>query len=149
MGLRRKAREIAVQALYRIDVTGDESIAAFELLWDHFDAPREAKAFAAELVQGVRSERERIDALIAQALENWSLGRLSRVDVNVLRVATWELLHPAAVPPSGAINEAIEIARRFGGDEARQFVNGVLDEIAGILGVRPRTADEPADERRS
>ena len=142
MGLRRKGREIAVQALYRIEVTGDESPGGFELLWEHFEAPPAAKSFAEELVRGVLADRARIDELLGGALENWSLGRLSRVDVNVLRVAAWELLHPGAVPASGAINEAIEIARRFGGEEASQFVNGVLDHVAGALGVRERKTDE-------
>ena len=138
MGVRRKGREIAVQALYRIEVTGDPSPGARELLFEHFEAAGEAKGFAEDLVRGVLGERETIDRLLEQALENWSIGRLSRVELSILRVAVFELLHPDWVPPSGAINEAIEIGRRFGGDGAAEFVNGVLDQVAATLGVRAR-----------
>jgi N utilization substance protein B len=83
--------------------------------------------------------------MLAAATEHWSLGRLSRVDLNVLRIAAYELLrHDERVPTSVVIDEAIEIARRFGGEESSQFVNGVLDEIAGRLGVRERRDPPPA-----
>lgn len=138
MGTRRKGREIAVQALYRMELTGDGSGAAFAATFEHFEATADSLRFGEELVRGVAAERERIDQLLATALEHWSLERLSRVDANILRVAVFELLHPEQVPSSGAINEAIEIAHRYGGEDAAGFVNGVLDRVAGILGVRER-----------
>jgi transcription antitermination protein NusB len=136
MGVRRKGRELAVQALYRMELTGDGSAAGWEDLWEHFETTREARRFAAELVVGVVENREAIDALVARALEHWSVGRLSRVDLNVLRVGVHELLHPGEVPTAVVLDEAIEVARRFGGHEAAQFVNGVLDRVAELLGVR-------------
>jgi N utilization substance protein B len=139
MSVRREGRELALQALYRIELTGDSSPAAAELLWQHFEAPLFARGFALELVDRVLAERGRIDELIADAAENWSLGRISRVDLNILRIAACELLSVTnRVPTSVVIDEAIEIARRYGGEESSEFVNGVLDHIAGRLGVRDR-----------
>jgi N utilization substance protein B len=143
---RRGGRELALQALYRVELTGDSSPGAIELLWRHFEAPLAARGFALELVHGVLAERERIDELVATAADNWSIGRISRVDLNILRIAACELLRPQdRVPTSVVIDEAIEIARRYGGEESSQFVNGILDHIAGLLGVRERRESaEPA-----
>jgi N utilization substance protein B len=145
MGPRRQGREIALQALYRAELTGDSSPQATELFWEHFQSPLDARGFAIELVQGVLAQREEIDRLLEDAAEHWSLSRLSRVDLNVLRVATYELLQRnERVPASVVIDEAIEIARRYGGEESSQFVNGVLDQIVGRLGVRERRETEPS-----
>jgi N utilization substance protein B len=137
MGSRREARELALQALYQLDVTGESDAGrGLALFWTHFDAPPDARTFARELIEGVGAQRERIDALIAESAEHWRLPRLSRVDLNLLRLATFELLGRADIPASVTINEAIEIARRFGSDDSAAFVNGVLDHIAGVLGVK-------------
>ncbi len=145
MGQRRQGREMALQALYRAEVTGDSSPQATELLWEHFEAPIEARGFALELVHGVLERREDIDGRLAAVAENWSLGRLSRVDLNVLRIAVYELLQrDERVPTSVVLDEAIEIARRYGGEESSQFVNGILDRIAEVLGVRERPAPTEA-----
>jgi N utilization substance protein B len=96
------------------------------------------REFAQELVDGVRARLERIDGLIAASAEHWRLPRLSRVDLNLLRLATFELVARPDVPPSVVINEAIEIARRFGSDDSAAFVNGVLDHIAQVLGVKEK-----------
>jgi N utilization substance protein B len=147
MGARRQSREIALQALYRIELTGDTSPEALERLWQHFEAPIEARGFALELIAGVLAEREAIDRMLTDAAEHWRLGRLSRVDLNVLRIAAYELLqHDEHVSTSVVIDEAIEIARRFGGEESSRFVNGILDEIAGRLGVRERRDPLPTVE---
>lgn len=146
MTSRRQSREIALQALYRIELTGDSSPEALELLWQHFEAPIDARGFAVELVHGVLADREAIDRLLAEAAENWSLSRLSRVDLNVLRLAAHELLlRDERVPTRVILDEAIEIARRYGGEDSAQFVNGVLDCVAGHLGIRDRreSAAEP------
>jgi N utilization substance protein B len=121
-----------------MDVTGDRSESAVRPLLDHFGASEPAGAFATELVFGVLGARERIDAAIADASEHWRLDRLSHVDLNVLRVATWELLGARDVPATVVIDEAIEIAKRFGSDDSPGFVNGVLDHIAATLGVKER-----------
>ena len=148
MGPRRHGREIALQALYRAELTGDASPQATELLWEHFQSPLDARGFAIELVQGVLAEREHIDRLLEDAAEHWSLSRISRVDLNVLRIATYELLQRNEhVPASVVMNEAIEIARRYGGEESSQFVNGLLDQIAGRLGVRERRETGPSVDK--
>ena len=136
MGTRRRGRELALQALYQMEVAQPGSSASARDLWCHFGEPEEAQRFAAELVEGVLEHRERIDALIVASSEHWRLSRLPQVDRNILRVATYELLGCPDVPASVAIDEAIEIAKRFGSDESSQFVNGVLDHIAASLGAR-------------
>jgi transcription antitermination protein NusB len=139
MSSRRQSRESALQALYTIELTGDSSPEALERLWQHFEAPLEARRFALELVHGVLGERETIDRLLQEIAENWTLGRLSRVDLNILRIAAFELSRQdERVPTSVVIDEAIEIARRYGGEESSQFVNGILDQVAGRFGVRER-----------
>ena len=145
MGARRESRELALQALYQIDLLGgDETDArSLALFWEHFEPGGEAEvlAFARELVEGVRARRERIDALIAASAEHWRLPRLSRVDLSVLRLATFELVGRPEIPHSVTLNEAVEIARRFGSEESAAFVNGVLDHIARQLAEDRRTRD--------
>ena len=137
MGSRRAARELALQALYQVDLLGgdDPGTKGLALFWEHFDSDAEddVVAFARELVEGVREHGERIDALIAESAEHWRLPRLSRVDLSVLRLATFELLGRPEIPASVTLNEAVEIARRFGSEESPAFVNGVLDHIARQL----------------
>ena len=139
MGMRRKGRELALQALYQIDVSGDDPKAALRAV------PRALRRAAgrSRFRGGSRRGRARrtvpaIDELIAASSENWRLGRLSHVDRNILRVATYELLCRRDVPASVAIDEAIEIAKRFGSDESATFVNGVLDHIAATVGAKER-----------
>jgi transcription antitermination protein NusB len=134
MGARRRGRELALQALYQLEVSG-ESAGTLDAFFKQADAGDRAKAFAAALVAGVRERRDQIDQLIAGASEHWRFERLSRVDLGVLRIAGFELLSGNA-PTSVVLDEAIEIARRFGTQESATFVNGILDQIAGHLGVK-------------
>jgi N utilization substance protein B len=137
MGSRREGRELALQALYQIDMGGEEDPSrGLALFWSHFEGRDEAQAFARELVDGVCAERERIDALIRDTAQHWRLPRLSRVDLNLLRLAAFELLGRPEIPASVTINEAVEIARRFGGEDSASFVNGVLDAMATALGAK-------------
>ena len=146
MGSRRAARELALQALYQLDVLGDGGTepTSLALFWEHFDpeADPENGGFAREIVAGVRADLERIDGLIAAAAEHWRLPRLSRVDLNLLRLGVYELLERPEIPASVTLDEAVEIARRFGSQESAAFVNGVLDHIA-------RQLDAPGLSRRS
>ena len=142
MGDRRIARELALQALYKLDMLGETAAPGeLGLFWEHFvpegvSRGGESEQFARDLVAGVQANRVRIDELIGAAAEHWQLPRLSRVDVNVLRLATFELLARPEIPTAVTLNEAIEIARRYGSEDSSGFVNGVLDHIAGVLGVR-------------
>jgi N utilization substance protein B len=147
VGSRRKGRELAAQALYQLDVRGETSAEQLlRLFWDGAEAGARAKTFAQALVQGVREDKEEIDRLIAECTEHWRLERLSAVDLAILRVATHELLRHRDVPTSVAIDEAIEVARRFGTTESTTFVNGVLDQIAQRLGVKEDRAErEPVE----
>jgi transcription antitermination protein NusB len=129
MGKRREAREAALQFLFSHDLNtrlGEEEAEAF---WQLRRASPSVRAFAEELIQGVRTHAVEIDARLAAALENFTLDRLSTVDRNLLRMAAFELLHLREIPAAVTINEAIEIARRFGENESARFVNGVLDRI--------------------
>jgi len=138
MGSRREARELALQALYQLDMMGDDAERDLGMFWSYFDRPPEVTRFARELVDGVRANRERIDALIAASAEHWRLPRLSRVDLNLLRLSTFELIGMPDIPTSVTINEAVEIGRRFGSEESAGFVNGVLDHVALELGVKQK-----------
>jgi N utilization substance protein B len=141
---RRKGREIALQALYQMEITREESEQALATFAERSEASPQAKSFALALVRGVIAERASIDALVAEASENWRVERLSRIDLNVIRVAVYEL-KSLGLPLEIAINEAVEVARRFGSGESTAFVNGVLDQIASRLGLKPRGAAEPAE----
>jgi N utilization substance protein B len=130
MGKRRKAREIALQFLYQLDQTGAKDPAPFETdFWDRHPVDAEARAFAASLVRGTKAQQEKIDAMIAESAEHWDLDRMAVVDRNILRMAVYELLYEPSVPAKVAINEAIEIAKKFGTAESSRFINGVLDRI--------------------
>ncbi len=142
-GSRRCGRELALQALYQMDVTGGSDAAAHAGdLWRHFDEPDEperseaARAFAAELVEGVVAMRARLDELIGASAAHWRVDRLSQIDRNILRVAAFEIAGAAGRTASVAIDEAIEIAKRFGSEDSPTFVNGVLDHIATAVGAK-------------
>lgn len=126
---RHQARELAVQILYEVDVTGhsaDEVLARTRA--QH--APEEATFdYLSQLIHGIRIDRDRIDGYIAEAAPAFPVPQLAAVDRNILRVAIYELLEQPQVPPKAAINEAIELAKRYGGENSGKFVNGVLGTV--------------------
>lgn len=133
---RRRSRQAALQVLYALDiVTAKGSVApvdeALDVACTHFELPEGAKAFAKELVNGVEHHREQIDALIQEHSTHWRLERMAIVDRNVLRIGVYECCF-AGVPTQIAIDEALELARRFGDDPSPRFVNGVLDAVAAV-----------------
>jgi N utilization substance protein B len=136
MGIRRKGRELALQALYQIEITGDASEQTFFALWKSFEASPPTQAFALSLVRGVLERRAIIDEIIAVAAEHWRVERLSRIDINVIRIAIHEMTATDPLPVEIAINEAIEIGRRYGTIESPTFVNGVLDQVAKRLDLK-------------
>jgi N utilization substance protein B len=130
MGRRRKAREVALQFLYQLDQTGAGDPTPFEEdFWRRHPVDEEARAFASSLVRGAKTQQVKIDAIIAECAEHWDLERMAVVDRNILRMAVFELLYEPTVPGKVAINEAIEIAKKFGTAESSRFINGVLDRI--------------------
>jgi N utilization substance protein B len=124
---------------------GGDPRQVLRLFWQTLAPQVAISEFTNELVEGVWRERERIDKLIAEAAENWRLGRLPKVELNLLRLGTYELLTYPLISPGVTINEAIEIARRYGGDDAPTFINGILDNIATVTGKKARP-HEPAAE---
>ena len=131
MGLRREARELALQILYALD--SNSSVGLRETLQTFREEQAEisgrVRDFAEGLVQGVQAERQTIDEAIKTRSKNWSLSRMPRVDLNVMRLAAYELMYRPDIPKKVSINEAIEIVRRYGDKESPAFVNGILDEI--------------------
>jgi N utilization substance protein B len=131
MGLRREARELALQMLYALDANPStglrETLQTFREEQD--EVVSRVREFAEGLVRGVLDRREVIDESIKARSKNWSLTRMPRVDLNVMRLATYELMFRADIPKKVSINEAIEIARKYGDKESPSFVNGILDEI--------------------
>jgi N utilization substance protein B len=140
--LRHHSRQVALQVLYAADLArrgdreappGDE---VFEAVAENFELPERARPFAKELVGGVAREREALDALLAEHARNWRIDRMAAVDRNILRLAIFELVH-TETPASVVLDEAIELARRFGDDPSPGFVNGVLDAVARAVRGEP------------
>ena len=128
MGYRRKAREYALQMLYQYDISND-SAHLIEGFWASKDVPENVKEFTNNIVEGVIKNLPLIDDKINQSARNWNIDRMAVVDRNILRIATYELLFINDIPVKVTINEAIEIAKRYGGEDSSSFVNGILDRI--------------------
>ncbi len=141
-GPRRQAREAALQVLFAADARGAFQTGPLEPLFEQvlheFSLPPRARERARVLVEGVAQNLKAIDEQIERASDRWRLSRLARVDRNVLRIASFELLFEPETPTEVVIDEAVEIARRFAGDRSPAFVNGVLDAVA-----RDREAMQP------
>jgi transcription antitermination protein NusB len=137
MGIRRKGRELALQALYQIEITGDASAAAVDLFLSHFEGSAASKEFARRLVSGVVSQRPDIDRLIEQCTENWKLVRMAKVDLLILRMAAYELIFCPDIPLNVSLDEAIEMGKRFGTGDSGSFINGVLDQLAHTETAKP------------
>lgn len=133
MGLRREGRELALQTLYALDLNPVEVRESLRLLRENTRVQALVRAFAEELVTGVMENREEIDRRIDEQSKNWAISRMGRVDLNILRIATFELLCREDIPRNVTINEAIEVAKRFGTEDSPAFINGILDEIAASV----------------
>lgn len=149
-GSRRQGREFALQVLYQLEMTGAEPRQALALFWQNFAPGARKREFTTDLVEGSWRERERLDGLIAEAAEHWRLGRLPKVDWNLLRLGAYELLCYPELSAGVTINEAIEIARRYCSDEAPTFINGVLDRIATLVGKKAdrHESKQPSDRSK-
>jgi transcription antitermination protein NusB len=141
VGIKRQARECALQILYPLDTADapsvDDGLLSASRFFDNFEAPERARVYAEELVRGVLTGRDDLDALIQRHSPRWKVARMAVVDRNVLRTLSHELKADADTPVRVLIDEGIEIARRFGAEESARFVNGVLDGIARELGRLP------------
>lgn len=139
---RRQAREVALQVLYSIDLNALAPAEALRRYAQSFGEPEwdeDSREFMTALVQGTCRERAELDRLITEASRNWRVSRMAAVDRNLLRMATYELLHFPDIPKRVTLNEAVEIAKTFGTTESRAFINGVMDRIALLV---PRAQEE-------
>jgi N utilization substance protein B len=135
MGARHSGREAALQMLFQFEASSVTADQCIELFWRTFeDADPEGRSYADAIVRGVADHLIEIDKKITSASQNWRLERMSRVDRNLLRLGTWELMYKSDVPRAVVLDEAVELAKAFGTDESSSFVNGVLDRIASDLG---------------
>ncbi len=139
MGIRRQSREAALQFLFQDDFSledgeGHEKLQErFEFFCSLFQINKKGRPYAIELLEKTLQNKEQIDSLISAAAVNWRLQRIAVADRNVLRLAVCEMLFIDDVPDEVAIDEALEIAKRFGGDDSPSFINGVLDAVRKIL----------------
>jgi N utilization substance protein B len=157
MYYRRKAREIALQVLYELDVLKIDTQAAVDLFWDHFTAaeealepfwdyfrkpkdakkhiskvfgaPQDARPFSTLLIEGTWRHRRQIDKQISDCSEHWSISRMSKVDRSILRMAVYELLYCDDIPPKVTLNEAIDLGKAYGSENSGSFINGILDAL--------------------
>ena len=128
MGSRHQARERALQILFQYDIHGRPGL-WLDVFWKENEASDATKAFAERLVAGVLEKKKELDALIGKYATNWKISRMPIVDRNILRAGVYELLWMDDVPAKVTVNEAIELAKSFGDDDASKFVNGILDQV--------------------
>src|SRR6185503_19580855 len=146
MGARSGGREAALQMLFALDAAGGEPVQVIRDFWRELPADDvEGRAYADEVVAGVRAELSQLDARIRAASAHWRIERMTRVDRNMLRIGTWELASRLEVPRAIVIDETIELAKRFGTEDSGAFVNGVLDRIADDCGRKDDRTGRPAE----
>ena len=143
MRRRSRAREYALQLLYQLDVRRGDNTETIQEFWTYTPVPVDVKQFADRLVRGTIDHLPAIDQLIAGCANNWDINRMAVVDRNILRMGVFELLHVEDVPPKVCLNEAVELAKRFGDEESSRFVNGILDTIHKRHAQRPA---QPTDQ---
>ena len=146
---RTKAREHALQMLYQMDIRRVAPQQILAEFWQDEEPMEDVKTFANQLFLGTAERLESLDTFIASHADNWNLKRMAVIDRNILRLGTFELLHMADVPPKVCINEAIELAKRFGDTESGKFVNGILDAIhktSGRTGTPSTTSSGGSSE---
>ncbi len=143
MRKRTRARELALQALYQLDLRGAEVLGDIERFLSEREAEPEVRAFARLLIDGCWQHLAELDAAIAAVAENWDIRRMAVVDRNVLRLASFELLFLDDVPPKVSINEAIDLAKRFSTADSGAFVNGILDRIRSQAEDAKQKAEDP------
>lgn len=141
--VRRDNRMTAVQFLYMWEVNSSDSREhGFNQFFEHQEKPREYYHFAEELAHGVLDHLPAIDATIQQHAHNWTFDRIAKVDLAILRLAIYELLHRDDIPPIVSINEAIELSKIFSHEDSKRFINGILDKIKTQLTRPLRKASE-------
>lgn len=133
MGNRRKSRELALQALFYIDMTDEEPRTALKLFCENFTPAKATMPFFLKLVLGVVNGKPAIDEIIKQFSSHWKLGRMACADRNILRIAVFELFCCRDIPPKVSINEAIDIGKKYGTEDSGAFINGILDSVHSAI----------------
>ena len=129
MKVRRRARAVVLQTLYELDFTNHNLDIALDARFEERILPEAAQDFTRSLVKGVWTYRDYLDSVVAELAPEWPIDQIAAVDRNVLRIAVYELLFAPETPPKVAINEAVELAKMFGGEGSPRFVNGVLGSL--------------------
>jgi N utilization substance protein B len=130
VGTRRKSREIAIQILYQLEINETDIDDAVSTYWDAYDPSPDLKEFSSHILKGVFRHRKEIDSLISKTSNHWSLRRMPPVDRSILRAAIFEILYCPDIPIKVSIDEAIELAKKYGTEKSSAFINGILDKIA-------------------
>jgi N utilization substance protein B len=126
---RRKSRELALRMLYQLETNSSNPELALENYCNIFPYQQDVVDYAGLLMLGVKKDREIIDTYIQDASEHWKINRIAFVDKNILRIGIYEMLFSEDVPPKVAIDEAIELAKKYGNEDSGNFINGVLDRV--------------------
>jgi transcription antitermination protein NusB len=126
---RRKARELALRMLYQMETNGDDPERALTSYCETFPYQQDILDYTKSVLSGVRKNRDEIDGYIERACEHWRLDRITYVDMGIMRLSVYEMLYSTDVPPKVAIDEAIELGKKYGSEDSREFINGVLDRI--------------------
>jgi len=132
MGKRHRARELALQILYQLDIRKERSEQILQEFWEENDTEKDVLNFANTLVKGVDEKRLEIDKLLTEFAFNWNLSRMSVIDRTILRLGSFEILFLKEIPPAVSIDEAIELAKTFGNDNSSKFVNGILNRVKDV-----------------
>jgi transcription antitermination protein NusB len=140
MGIRRKARESALQFLFQDDFATEdmyqgELIERFDVFCSLYQVNKKARPYTLDLLRGILLNRDHIDSLISQCAKNWRFERIAITDKNLLRIGVFEMLFSEDVPDQVAINEAVEIAKRYGSEESPAFINGILDAVKTVIRI--------------
>jgi N utilization substance protein B len=147
MGTRRKSRELALQALFQGELAGQNGLLDFEEFCAHFQVNKKAIPYAKKLLDGVQEKADMLNQLISKYAENWRLERMSLIDRNILRLAVYEVHYQDDVPISVAINEAVEIAKRYSTDDSGPFINGILDAMAKAEAISAENTVKRTDSK--
>ncbi|CCQ91988.1 Transcription antitermination factor NusB [Nitrospina gracilis 3/211] len=129
MGKRRYSRELVVKFLYLVDMNEGPVAEQLEQFWERNTCQPEIKQYAEDLLNTIFSNKKAIDTLLEKYSDNWTLSRMAVIDRNLLRLATCEILYGNSVPPKVAIDEAVEIAKKYGSEDSPNFINGILDRV--------------------
>ena len=148
MGKRRKSRECALQVLFQLEFNSADPEALIRRYWEYQKVTEDVREYGNWIIEGIRAHSREVDAAIQSASENWRIPRMAVVDRNILRISVYELLFEKTLVPAIVINEAIEIAKKYSGEEASVFVNGILDAVRKTLEAGKDSSKEGTDGKK-